>query len=111
MGQVHHAAACSATCFSHRKKGMYMILAVMTLQWRFICQTNNIMCLAMTTIQQNLCHLFCLQLKMRKSKNIKSDGDMPMQIFFALMDPLVCPVPNLAVYVEIWYARFGVENV
>ncbi len=42
---------------------MYMILAVMMLQWHFIGQINNIMCLATTTIQQKLHHLFCLQLK------------------------------------------------
>jgi hypothetical protein len=46
-------------------------------------------------------------LKMRKSKNIRSERDMPTQIFFASMDPLVCPVLNLAVYVEM----FGTEGV
>ncbi len=85
---------------------MYMIVAVMMLQWHFIGQINNIMCLAMTTIQQNLHHPFCLQLKMCKSKHIRSEQDMPTQIFFASMDPLVCPVLNLAVYVEM----FGMQG-
>jgi hypothetical protein len=86
---------------------MYMILVVMMLQWHFIGRINNIMCLAMTTIQQNLRQLFCLQLKMCKSKNIRSKQDMPMQILFASMDPLVCPVLNLAVYVEM----FGTQGL
>jgi hypothetical protein len=54
--------------FSQREKAMYMILAIMTLQWHFIGPIDDIMCLVTTTIQQNLCHPFCLQLKMCKSK-------------------------------------------
>ncbi len=88
--------------FSQREKLMYMIVAVMMLQWHFIGRIDNIMCLPTTTIQQNLRHPFCLQLKRCKLKNIRSEGDMPTQIFFALMDPLVCPVLNLAVYVELF---------
>ena len=93
--------------FSHREEVMYMILAVMTLQWHFIGRIDDIMCLITTTVQRNLRNPFCLQLKMRKSKNIRSERDMPTQIFFASMDPLVCPVLNLAVYVEM----FGTEGV
>ncbi len=36
--------------FSQRAKSMYMILAVMMLQWHFIGRIDNIMCLATTTI-------------------------------------------------------------
>ncbi len=54
--------------FPHHKKAMYMILAVMMLQWHFIDQINDILCLATTTIEQNIHHPFCLQLKMCKSK-------------------------------------------
>jgi hypothetical protein len=93
--------------FSHCKKAMYMILAVITLQCHFIGQINNIVCLATTSIQQNLLYLFCLQLKMRKSKNIRSKRDMPMQIFFAPINPRVCPVLNLAVYIEM----FGTQGL
>lgn len=93
--------------FSRREEVMYMILAVMSLQWHFIGRIDDIMCLITTTVQQNPRHPFCLQLKMRKSKNIRSERDMPTQIFFASMDPLVCPVLNLAIYVEM----FGTEGV
>jgi hypothetical protein len=93
--------------FSQREKSMYMILAVMMLQWHFISQINNIMCLVTTTIQQILRHPFCLQLKMCKSKIFRSKQDMPMQVFFASMDPLVRPVLNLAVYVDM----FGMQGL
>jgi len=93
--------------FSNREKAMYMILAVMSLQWHFIGRIDDILSLVTTTIQVNLRHPFCLQLKMRKSKNIRSERDMPTQIFFASMDPYVCPVLNLAVYVEM----FGTQGV
>ncbi len=56
--------------FSHREKAIYKILAVLLLQWHFIGRIDNIMSLVMTTIQPNLRHPSCLQLKMRKSKNI-----------------------------------------
>jgi hypothetical protein len=36
--------------FFQREKSMYMTLAVMTLQWQFIGQIHNIMCLATTSI-------------------------------------------------------------
>jgi hypothetical protein len=87
--------------FSQCKKAMYMILAVMMLQWHFIGRINNIMCLAITTIQQNLRHPFCLQLKMCKLENIRSKQDMPMWVFFASMDPIVCPILNLALYWDV----------
>jgi hypothetical protein len=67
--------------FSQREKLMYMILAVITLQWHFIGQMDDIMCLAATSMQQNLRHPFCLQLKMCKSKNIRSERDIPTQFF------------------------------
>ena len=67
--------------FSRHEEVMYMILAVMSLQWHFIGRIDDIMCLITTTVQQNPRHPFCLQLKMRKSKNIRSEQDMPTQIF------------------------------
>jgi hypothetical protein len=56
--------------FSHGEKAMYMTVAIMLLQWHFIGRIDDIMTLITTTIQQNLCLPSCLQLKMRKSKNI-----------------------------------------
>jgi hypothetical protein len=93
--------------FSHHKKAIYTILAILLLQWHFIGRINNIMSLVTTTIQPNLRHPSCLQLKMRESKNIRSTQDMPTQIFFASMDPLICPVLNPAVYAEV----FGTEGL
>ena len=88
--------------YSHREKTVCLLVAVMTLQWHLIGRIDDVMELATTTIQRNLRHPSCLQLKMRKSKNIRSERDMPTQILFASMDPLVCPYLNLAVYVEMF---------
>ena len=94
--------------FSNREKTVYLLLAVMTLQWHLIGRIDDVMELVTTTIQKSLPHPFCLQLKMRKSKNIRSERDMPTQILFGSMDPLVCPLLNLAVYVEMFGTRgFG----
>ena len=92
--------------FSQREKIVHLMLAVMTLQWHLIGRIDDVMELVTTTIQKNLRHPFCLQLKMRKSKNIRSERDMPTQIIFGSMDPLVCPLMNLAVYVE----KFGTRG-
>ena len=88
--------------YSHREKTMCLLVAVMTLQWHLIGRIDNVMELVTTTIQRNLRHPSCLQLKMRKSKNIRSERDMPTQILFASMDPLVCPYLNLAVHIEMF---------
>jgi len=77
--------------FSNREKAMYMILAVMSLQWHFIGRIDDILSLVTTTIQVNLRHPFCLQLKMRKSKNIRSERDMPTQIFFCINGSICVP--------------------
>jgi len=68
--------------FSHREKAMYTILAILSLQWHFIGRIDDMMSLIMKTIQPNLRHPSCLQLKMRKSKNIQSERDMPTQKYF-----------------------------
>ena len=94
--------------FSNREKTVHLLLAVMTLQWHLIGRIDDVMELVTTTIQKSLPHPICLQLKMRKSKNIRSERDMPTQILFGSMDPLVCPLLNLAVYVEMFGTRgFG----
>jgi hypothetical protein len=88
--------------YSHREKTVSLLVAVTTLQWHLIGRIDYVMELATTTIQRNLRHPSCLQLKMQKSKNIRSERDMPTQILFVSMDPLVCPYLNLAVYIEMF---------
>jgi hypothetical protein len=89
--------------FARKEETMALVGAVMTLQWHFIGRIDDIMSLVTTTVEANFQHVGCLQLKMRKSKNIRSEREMPTQIFFGSMDPLVCPMLNLAVYVEMFF--------
>jgi hypothetical protein len=37
---------------------------------------------------------------MRWSKNIRDEREVPTQIIFGFMDPLVCPLLNLASFLE-----------
>ena len=83
------------TAFCTHPETMTLVLAVMTLQWHFIGQIDDIMSLYTTMVSTNLHHPGCLQVKMRKLKNIRSERDMPTQIYFGSMDPLVCPILNL----------------
>ena len=41
-----------------------------------------------------------LNIKLNWSKNIREERDCPMQIVFGAMDPLVCPLLNLAAWLE-----------
>jgi len=54
--------------FSHREEVMYMILAVMSLQWHFIGRIDDIMCLITTTVQQNPRHPFAFNGKCASQK-------------------------------------------
>jgi hypothetical protein len=92
------------TIFCTRPEVMTLMLAVMTLQWHFIGRIDDIMNLYTTTVFPNLRHPGCLQVKMRKSKNIRSERDMPTQIYFGSMDPLVCPILNVAIHIEMYFS-------
>jgi len=92
------------TIFCTRPEVMTLMLAVMTLQWHFIGRIDDIMNLYTSTVFPNLRHPGCLQVKMRKSKNIRSERDMPTQIYFGSMDPLVCPILNVAIHIEMYFS-------
>lgn len=91
------------TVFCTRPETMTLVLAVMTLQWHFIGQIDDIMSLYMTMVSTNLHHPDCLQVKMRKSKNICFECDMPTQIYFVSMDPMVCPILNIAIHIKMFF--------
>ena len=92
------------TVFCTRPEHMTLVLAVMTMQWHFIGRIDDIMNLWTVTVSPNFRHPGLLQVKMRKSKNIRSERDMPTQIYFGSMDPLVCPILNLAIHVEMYFS-------
>ncbi len=62
-------------------------------------------------VSTNLHHPGCLQVKMRKLKNIRSERDMPTQIYFGSMDPLVCPILNVAIQIEMFFPATTQQSV
>ncbi len=86
--------------FSNRPDTMIRLLAILTLQWHFIGRIDDCIQLATTTVLYNYGAPFTLHLKMVWSKNIRSERESPTQIMLAAIDPLVCPMLNLAVMLE-----------
>ena len=99
------------TAFCTHPETMTLVLTVMTLQWHFIGQIDDIMSLYTTMVSTNLHHPGCLQVKMRKLKNIRSERDMPTQIYFGSMDPLVCPILNVAIHIEMFFPATTQQSV
>jgi hypothetical protein len=79
---------------------MMFLLAVLTLQWQLIARINNIMQLAASTLHFNYREPFALHIKMCWSKNICTERQSPTQVLFASMDPIVCPLLNIAILIE-----------
>ncbi len=97
--------------FFHCKKAMYMILAVMMLQWHFIGQIDNIICRVTMTIQQKLCQPSCLQLKMRKAKKYQIQV-RHTNANFLCVNGSTRPVLNLAVFIEMFGMQgFGQKKI
>ena len=86
--------------FSNKQTAMIRLLAILTLQWQFIARIDDCMKLSTTTVLLNYSAPFTLYIKMVWSKNIRSERESPTQIMFASMDPIVCPLLNLAVFME-----------
>ncbi len=79
---------------------MLPMLAILTLQWQIIGRIDDVMQLATSTILKNVHNPYTLHIKMCWSKNIVSENQLPIQMLFGSMDPLVCPFLSLAVYFE-----------
>ncbi len=80
---------------------MLPMLAGLTLQWQIIGRIDDVIQLAMSTILKNSRYPFTLHIKMCVSTNIVCENQSPMQMLFGGMDPLVCPLLNLAVYLKV----------
>ena len=76
------------------------LTAVLCLQWQMIGRIDDVMKLAKSTLLFNSCELSTLNIKMNWSKNIWEESDCPTQILFGAMDPLICPLLNLAAWLE-----------
>ena len=77
-----------------------MMLAVLTLQWQFITRIDDVMKLATDTVVKHMRYPFALNMRMCWSKNIMTERDCLNQILFAAMDPLLCPMLRLGIYLE-----------
>ena len=76
------------------------ILAVLTMQWQFIGRIDDMMKLATRTVVKHRQFPFALNLNMCWSKNIMTERECPTQILFAAMNPLLCPMLRLGIYLE-----------
>jgi hypothetical protein len=56
--------------------------------------------LQFTNLMFNLENPFTILAKLRWSKNITEERDAPEQIVFGSLEPLLCPILNLAIYLE-----------
>ncbi len=78
----------------------YYLTAVLCLQWQIIGRIDDVMKLGKGTLLFNTREPAALSVKMNWSKNIREERDCPIQILFGAMDPLVCPLLNLAIWLE-----------
>ncbi len=76
------------------------LTAVFCLQWQIIGQIDDVMKLAKSTLLFNPREPSTFNIKLNWSKNIREERDCPTQIVFGAMDPLVCPLLNLAIWLE-----------
>ncbi len=79
---------------------MVFLMALFCLQWQITGQIDDVMKLAKSTLLFNPCEPSTLNIKLNWSKNIREERDCPTQIVFGAMDPLVCPLLNLAIWLE-----------
>ena len=70
------------------------------LQWQIIGRIDDVMKLTKSTLLFNPREPSTLNIKLNWSKNIREERDCPTQIVFGAMDPLVCPLLNLAIWLE-----------
>lgn len=76
-------------------------LSVLTIQWHLLCRIDDTLEMDFDTVEESTYSDYVLQTKIRLSKNIREEKEAPTQIVLGSMDPQVCPLLNLAVYVEI----------
>ena len=90
-----------------KEYSMLMALSVLTLQWQLIGRIDDIMQLRTSTVLFNVRDSFTLHIKMSWSKNIRTEMQSPTQLLLAAMDPIICPLLNLAVFIETFGGHGG----
>ena len=90
-----------------KEYSMLMALSVLMLQWQLIGHINDIIQLRTSTVLFNVRNLFTLHIKMSWSKNICAEMQLPMQLLLAAMDPIICLLLNLTVFIETFGGHGG----
>ncbi len=78
----------------------FFLTAVFCLQWQIIGRIDDVMKLAKGSLLFNPREPYTLNVKMTWSKNIREEREAPTQILFGAMDPIVCPLLNIAMWLE-----------
>ena len=86
------------TCPDSEKR--HMVCCALALQWHLIARVDDMMKLQFSNLSYNVQHPFTLLTKLRWSKNISEEREAPDQIVMGSFNPLLCPILNLAIYVE-----------
>lgn len=78
----------------------HMVCCVICMQWHLIARIDDMMKFQFSNLTFNVQHPFTILAKLRWSKNITEERDAPEQIILGSLEPLLCPILNLAVYLE-----------
>jgi hypothetical protein len=77
-----------------------MLCCVIALQWQLIARIDDMMKLNFNNLSNNVQYNFTILGKLRWSKNISEERDAPEQIMLGSMCSSICPILNLAIYLE-----------
>jgi len=76
------------------------LLSLLTLQWQLIGRMDDMMHLNFSCLTTNIQFPFSLYSRLRWSKNIREERDVPEQIVVSSNDYKMDPLLNLAIYLE-----------
>jgi len=84
---------------SEVNKAVFMS-SLLSMQWHMIGRVDDMLQLQISDFYANTNFDFSLSSKIKWSKNIMEERESPEQIILGSSDPLVCPLLNLAIYLE-----------
>ena len=97
--------------FSNDIIKQFMIPTVLKFQFHMIARIDDTMNFKEKDIKPHPLFRFALQAKMRWSKNLHDERNVPDQILLGAMDTKYCILLGLAMYCEIWLERnMGTNN-
>ena len=76
------------------------LLSLLTLQWQLIGRMDDMVHMKFSNLTPNIEFAFSIKCKLRWSKNIREERDVPEQIVVSCNDSLMDPLLNLGVYIE-----------